>query len=118
MPKKRPYITAYLNEDEYAQVAGQAAQTGLSISAFVKRVCLAQEVRGTVDQRAALTLLQSKGDLGRLGGLLKQHLAVADRREIWHEDLRRLLRMIEAAQLNLTNDFKAVAKSLLQGKKE
>jgi len=75
MSKQKPYLTAYVSPEEYAQVAAQAGRASLSISAFVKAVCLGHEIKSTVDQDAILTLARINGDLGRLGGLLKMALS-------------------------------------------
>ncbi|UQZ88884.1 hypothetical protein C4J81_06610 [Deltaproteobacteria bacterium Smac51] len=114
MPKRKPYLTVYLTEDEHRQIAGLAGQAGLSVSRFVKRVCLGQEIRSKVDQEAVLALLHSKGDLGRLGGLLKLHLTEVEHHEQWHDDLRALLRRVEVKQRELAAGFDQVVKSLLQ----
>jgi hypothetical protein len=75
MSKCKPYLTVYVSPEEYAQVAAQAGRASLSISAFVKAVCLGHEIKSTVDQDAILTLALINGDLGRLGGLLKKALS-------------------------------------------
>jgi hypothetical protein len=75
MPTKKPHIKAYVSPEEYELVAGQAARASLSISAFVKAVCLGYEVKSTIDQDAVLALAKINADLGRLGGLFKQALA-------------------------------------------
>ena len=118
MPKRKPYLTVYLTEEEQAQIKGLAGQAGLSTSRFVKAVCLGQEVKSIVDQQAVLTLLQSKGDLGRLGGLLKHHLSNTEVSEDWHEQLRGLLKRIEGAQRELLRDFRLVSASYLKGMKK
>jgi hypothetical protein len=75
MPTKKPHLKAYVSPEEYAHVAAQAGRGSLSISAFVKAVCLGHEIKSTVDQDAVLTLAKINGDLGRLGGLLKMALS-------------------------------------------
>jgi len=75
MPKHKPYLTAYVSPEEYAQVSAQAERASLSISAFVKAVCLGHEIKSTVDRDAILALARINGDLGRLGGLLKMALS-------------------------------------------
>ena len=72
---QKPHLKAYVSPEEYDQVATQARRASLSISAFVKAVCLGHEIKSTVDQDAILTLARMNGDLGRLGGLLKMVLA-------------------------------------------
>ena len=117
VPKKKPYLTVYLSEDERQQITGLAAKASLPVSRFIKRVCLGQEVRSTVDQEAVLAPLHSKADLGRLGGLLKLHLMEVERTEQWRHDLRNLLRRVEAKQKELAVGFDKVVKSLLQRKR-
>ena len=105
MSKSKPYLTVYVSPEEYAQVAEQAGRASLSISAFVKAVCLGHEVRSTVDQDAVLALARINGDLGRLGGLLK--MALAERaidQIIGHhllEDIGRTRRRLEEKVKNL-----------------
>ena len=117
MPKRKPYLTVYLTEEELAHIKRMAGQAGLSTSRFVKVVCLGQEVKSIVDQQAVLALLQSKGDLGRLGGLLKHHLSDPGAGEDWREDLRNLLKRIEVAQREMLRDFRLVSASYLKGMK-
>ena len=118
MPKRKPYLTVYLTEDEQAHIKRLAGQAGLPTSRFVKAVCLAQEVKSIVDQQAVLALLQSKGDLGRLGGLLKHHLSESGNGEAWYDDLRNLLKRVEVAQREMLRDFRLVSASYLKGKKK
>jgi len=75
MPTKKPHLKAYVSPEEYAQVSAQAERASLSISAFVKAVCLGHEIKSTVDRDAILALARINGDLGRLGGLLKMALS-------------------------------------------
>ncbi|MDL2226426.1 hypothetical protein LJB86_02075 [Deltaproteobacteria bacterium OttesenSCG-928-M10] len=117
MAEKRRFIKTYLNEDEYQAITREARKTGLSNSKYVKRVCLPHEVRSVVDQRAVLALLQCKGDLGRLGGLLKMHLSEPGESQEWHVELRLLLRSIEASHKSMTRQFEELTQTLLQGKK-
>jgi len=73
----RKAVKTYLTPDEYGQVAAMADQAGLSISTFVKRVCLGQELRTKTDQQAVLALIKTNADPWRLGGLFKKHLLKA-----------------------------------------
>ena len=118
MPTTKPHIKAYLSTEEYAQVADMAGRAGLSISNFVRQVCLGQEVRSLVDKEAVLALLKSKADLGRLGGILKKHLSENRGGESWVEDLRTLLWTTESNQRELVRDFRKVAEIYAQGKQK
>jgi phosphate uptake regulator len=57
-------ITFRLSESEYAQVSGELAVCGLSLSAFARKRLLGQRVASQAD-------LAVLGELRRLGGLLK-----------------------------------------------
>jgi hypothetical protein len=118
MPTSKPHVKAYLSPEEYSQVATMAGRAGISISNFVRQVCLAQEVRSLVDKEAVLALLKTKADLGRFGGLLKKHLSETGGGEAWTADLRLLLRTIEYSQRELVREFRRVAKIDARGGKK
>lgn len=118
MVNKRRFIKTYLSEDEYQAITREARKAGLSNSKYVKRVCLPHEVRSVVDQRAVLALLQCKGDLGRLGGLLKMHLSEPGENREWHYELRLLLKSIDAAHKTMSKQFEELSLTLLKGKKQ
>jgi hypothetical protein len=117
MPTTKPYVKSYLSPEEYAQVADMAGRAGLSISNFVRQICLAQEVRSLVDKEAVLALLKCKADLGRLGGLLKKHISETKGGEAWVEDLRLLLRYIENSQREMVRDFRRMTEICAKGAK-
>jgi len=114
MPKKKPYLTVYLSPDEYVQITEKAAKARLSLSAFARRICLAQEVTSLIDLEAVLLVKNSKADLGRLGGLLKKYLSETGGTEDWHQELRGLLRSIEYSQRKLAKDCEGLTKALRQ----
>ena len=58
--------------EEYDQLAAPTGRASLSISAFVKAVCLGDEVKSTVDQDALLARARINCDSGRF---LKMALA-------------------------------------------
>lgn len=117
MPKKKPYLTVYLSSDDHQRIAKKASKAGLSLSAFARRICLAQEVTSIIDLEAVLLVKNSKADLGRLGGLLKQHLSETGGTEEWHQELRGLLRSIEYSQRKLAKDCEGLTKTLHQARK-
>ncbi|MBF0482865.1 MAG: pirin [Desulfovibrionaceae bacterium] len=102
MPTKKIALKAYVDEAEHDQVAVNAKRAGLSISTFVKRVCLGQPVPNLEKQRGRLELLKINGDLGRLGGLFKLCLTNKEAKTTeLHSEVRRILREIEARQREL-----------------
>lgn len=100
MPSKKLRLTVRLTMEEHIQISEYAKRAGLSLSTFAKRVCLGTPVPGLEQQQAVRDIIKASANLGRLGGLLK--LALTENRGPEHE-LRRLLREIEAGQLQLKN---------------
>ncbi|CCO24053.1 plasmid mobilization protein [Maridesulfovibrio hydrothermalis] len=98
MPSKKQVIKTYVSKEEYDQISATAKQCSLSMSAFMKAVCLGHEIKSRTDQQARLELLKLNADQGRLGGLLKMWILDDDEHrtdvEALLEDLRRLQRKI------------------------
>ena len=97
MPSKKHVLKTYLTQEEYEQIRKSANKTGLSLSTFSKRVCLGFSVPSLEYQEARIELRRLKGDLGRLGGLVKQALANGADRQTVH----RLLHELDARQREL-----------------
>ncbi len=64
-----------MNNDEKAELADRAAQSGLSLSAYMKAAGLNAPIRARADLSAVADLVRVNGDLGRVAGLLKLWLA-------------------------------------------
>ena len=94
MPSKKLILRTYLTPDEFNQLRASASKAGLSLSTFSKRVCLGFSVPSLEHQEARIELRRLKGDLGRLGGLVKQAMANGADRQIVH----RLLYELDARQ--------------------
>ncbi len=94
MPSTKHVLKTYLTAGEYEQIRTSASKAGLSLSTFSKRVCLGFSVPSLEQQEARIELRRLKGDLGRLGGLLKQAMANGADRQIVH----RLLHELDARQ--------------------
>lgn len=109
-------VRAYFSQEEYNQLTSRAGEAGLSLSSFIKQSSLGVTISSTVDHEAVLALVQSKADLGRLGGILKQHLGKPGEAGYDREELRSLLKDIEGAQRILAAKFDHVAQALLMGK--
>lgn len=103
-PKRSAVLKSYLTPEELDQVIAISAQTQLSLSEFVRRVCLGLRIESREDQQARLELLRVHADLGRLGGLLKQALAEG------HDKVSviRLLRQIDQTQAELRDKVRAL----------
>lgn len=90
MPIKNQILRTYLTPEELAAIRKSARKAGLSLSTFSRRVCLGSPVPSLEHQEAYLELRRLKGDLGRLGGLLKQALANGADRQTVHKLLHEL----------------------------
>ena len=97
MAKRSMVIKTYLSPEEYNAILASARRAGLSLSTFSKRVCLGTPVPSLERQEARLELRRMKGDLGRLGGLIKQALAGGSDRALVHK----LLHELDARQQEL-----------------
>ena len=97
MEKRRMVIKSYLTQEEYNAILASARRAGLSLSTFSKRVCLGTPVPSLERQEYRLELRRIKGDLGRLGGLVKQALAEGADRALVHK----LLHELDARQREL-----------------
>ncbi len=76
MPRgSKKVLTAYMDDEEYQAIKKLAGQAKLSVSEFVRRVCLGHEPKSKLDQEAILAIIKVSADLGRLGGLLKLALS-------------------------------------------
>ena len=95
--KRNMVIKSYLTQEEYNAIQASARRAGLSLSTFSKRVCLGTTVPSLERQEARLELRKMKGDLGRLGGLVKQALAGGADRTLVHK----LLHELDARQREL-----------------
>ena len=90
MPTKKLILRTYLTPEEFGEIRASADRAGLSLSTFSKKVCLGFPVPSLEHQEARLELRRLKGDLGRLGGLVKLALANGADRQTVHKLLHEL----------------------------
>ena len=90
MPSKKLILRTYLTPEEFGEIRASADRAGLSLSTFSKRVCLGFTVPSLEHREARLELRRLKGDLGRLGGLIKQALANGADQQTIHKLLHEL----------------------------
>lgn len=72
--RNRP-IKVYISDEDRASIERLAKQTQLSLSDYLRRVGLGYKPRSVYDLDVGLELAKLNGDLGRLGGLLKNLIA-------------------------------------------
>lgn len=96
MPTKKPAMKVYVTPEEYKEVIESADRACLSVSTYVRRVCLGMPTPTFEKQKAVRELLGVNADLGRLGGLLKMWLMDEDRNQREAERLLHELQQIKA----------------------
>ena len=92
--RKRLMVSVWCLPEEKAELEAKASAADLSLSRYLRDVGLGYSIRGTLDSQAFLDLAHTRGDLGRLGGLLKMWLS-NDERLLKSHDPVQLQAMIE-----------------------
>ncbi len=101
-PPKRPGpLKVVVSSADRAQIIERANACDLSVSAYLRMLGLGFEPKSMLDTQAISNLLKALADLGRLGGLLKLWLSERPGQGASTIDVRRLLRQIEAHQMQL-----------------
>lgn len=113
MPKSAntKILKSYVLAEDFNTISSKADQANLSNSAFIKKVCLGYQIRSKTDDKAVLALIAANAQLGRLGGLLKKHLAGnscnAEIRSTLHEilqtkaNIQKQVNQLAAALINM-----------------
>lgn len=102
--KRSEQIKSYVTPEEFASVMQSSQRAGLSLSEFVRRVCLGMRIESREDQQARRELLKVNADLGRLGGLLKQTIAAGYNKE----RISNLLHRIDQSQNMLKQKIRSM----------
>ncbi len=98
MPTKKKAVTTYLTEEEFNAVQGSANRAGLSLSRFLALTSQGQPVKSLEHQRERMELRRMKGEMGSIGGLLKQALAHSGDKAHIYPVLRTLDNCLRAIQ--------------------
>ncbi|WMW66326.1 plasmid mobilization protein [Nitratidesulfovibrio liaohensis] len=96
MATKKTAMKIYVDPNEYVEIIQSAERTQLSVSTYVRRLCLGMPTPTFEKQKAVRELLGVNADLGRLGGLLKMWLMDEDRNQREAERLLHELQQIKA----------------------
>jgi hypothetical protein len=108
--KANPAVKVYCLPEERAQLQGNAAAAGMSVSSYLVNVCLGYRVQGIDDRRHVEDLIRVNADLGRLGGLLKLWLNNDERTAVVGESrIRAVLGNIQATQ----DELRAVIRTVV-----
>ncbi|KTD04009.1 conjugal transfer relaxosome component TraJ [Legionella geestiana] len=85
--------------DEETQIKANAANAGLSIAEYLRRISLGYQLQSAIDKDHVIQLAKINADVGRLGGLLKLWLT-QDKRvaHFDHATIMTLLKKIRVLQ--------------------
>jgi len=72
--KRTHHIDSRLTPEEHQMIVSKAKATGYTASEYMRRVACGYPLPSMVDQLAVNELIQTRADLGRLGGLFKKWL--------------------------------------------
>lgn len=97
-----PPIKVWVTDDEKAKIADRAAQSGLSLSAYMLAAGLNHPIRSVYDLKAVADLGRVNGDLGRVAGLLKLWLAEKRGQGARPFDVEKMMKEFRALQDELT----------------
>lgn len=85
--------------DEETQIKANAANAGLSISEYLRRISLGYQLQSAIDKDHVIQLAKINADVGRLGGLLKLWLTQDKRVSHFdHATIMTLLKKIRVLQ--------------------
>lgn len=78
---KNKGIYIKVTEEELEQLHAQAKNTGMTLSRYLRSLGLNYPINSIVDQVSLNELMKTRGDLGRMGGLLKMWLTNNDKKQ-------------------------------------
>lgn len=111
MSKTRDRINRFkvaVSTDERAAIAANAKAAGMSISAYLRALGLGHEVRSVLDHEHVMEVMRARGDLGRVGGLLKLWLTERPGEGASVAEVRAILDQIDAAQAEVREKVRAL----------
>jgi len=103
-------IFVRVSAEEKAKLQALAAACSCSVPALMRRTALGHQVTSTLDHQHMLDLMRLRGDLGRIGGLLKLRLTAADGYTPDGESatIRDLLAQLSALQAQIVDRIEAL----------
>jgi len=115
--KRTHHIDSRLTLQEYQVITSKAKATGYTASEYMRRVACGYPLKSMVDQLAVNELLQTRADLGRVGGLFKKWLVAQEGRtgtlgSRSYQEIDNIVSKIEAGQERLLN----IAENIIKAK--
>ena len=75
MPTKLIPVMTYLTPEEYGNVEANRKRAGLSRSKYLRAMSQGQQIKSLEHEQERMELRRLKGEIGQIGGLLKQAIA-------------------------------------------
>ena len=73
--KREKHIGIWTTQNEYKKILIKAKMTGLRVAPYLRNLGMNYPLKSMVDQLAVDELIQTRADLGRVGGLFKKWLS-------------------------------------------
>ncbi|CZG59093.1 TPA: conjugal transfer transcriptional regulator TraJ [Legionella pneumophila] len=94
--------------DEEISIKCHAAQAGLSVAEYLRRIGLGYQIQSAIDKDYIFQLSKINADMGRLGGLFK--LWLTQDRRVAHFDHRKAKALLDRIQATQDVMFEVVKK--------
>lgn len=101
-------LRVYVTPAERTALKAVAKSAGLSVSDYLRSVGLGHEVRSVLDHDHVMEVMRARGDLGRVGGLLKLWLTERPGEGASVAEVRAILDQIDAAQAEVREKVRAL----------
>ncbi len=90
--------------NEESQIKANAANAGLSIAEYLRRISLGYQLQSAIDKDHVIQLAKINADVGRLGGLLK----------LWLTQDKRVAHFDHPTIMTLLNKIRILQETMLQ----
>ena len=101
-------LDVWVTPEDHAMLLDKAQQCGMPASTYMRNVGLNLPVKSILDYKSVVELLRLKGDMGRLGGLLKLWLSERRGEGSAVTDVNRVLREIREIELEILKKIRQV----------
>ena len=102
--KKGRHLRVPVLPDEEIQIKSNAANAGLSIAEYLRRIGLGYQLQSAIDKDHVIQLAKINADVGRLGGLLK----------LWLTQDKRAAHFDHATIMTLLNKIRTLQEAMFQ----
>lgn len=102
-------IHVRITKAEFEKISGDADTARLSMSSYIRSVCMGYRIKSKTDREAVLAVMKVNAHMGQIGGLLKKALGENKVREV-HEALKKLMSTKDKIAAQITQITKDLSK--------